>query len=225
MDRAGCVDSGGNEINRNRLVALASVIALEGNAGGTIVTDSITSDGLKKFIEQDLGAHHHRFKRGYKNVINEAIRLNDEGVNCPLAIETSGHAALRENYFLDDGAYLVTKIIIKMAVMRAEGKTIYDLISNLEEAEEMDEIRLKIKEDDFREYGQSVIDGLTARARSNGWNIAPDNYEGIRVSFDKNSGDGWFLLRLSVHDPIIPINIESNTKGGVEIIAKSCTGR
>ena len=224
VDRAGCVDSGGNEINRNRLVALASVIALEGNAGGTIVTDSITSDGLKKFIEQDLGAHHHRFKRGYKNVINEAIRLNDEGVNCPLAIETSGHAALRENYFLDDGAYLVTKIIIKMAVMRAEGKTIYDLISNLEEAEEMDEIRLKIKEDDFREYGQSVIDGLTARARSNGWNIAPDNYEGIRVSFDKNSGDGWFLLRLSVHDPIIPINIESNTKGGVEIIAKKLYG-
>ena len=38
---------------------------------------------------------------GYKNVINEALRLNGEGVNCPLAIETSGHAAMRENYFLD----------------------------------------------------------------------------------------------------------------------------
>ena len=51
-----------------------------------------------------MGGKHHRFKRGYKNVINEAIRLNQEGINCPLAIETSGHAALRENYFLDDGA-------------------------------------------------------------------------------------------------------------------------
>ena len=59
-------------------------------------------------------------KRGYKNVINEAVRLNNEGVNCPLAIETSGHAALRENYFLDDGAYLVTKIIIKAAQLRRE---------------------------------------------------------------------------------------------------------
>ena len=118
----------------------------------------------------------------------------------------------------------MTKIIIKMALMRAEGKTIYDLIATLEEAAEMDEIRLKIKEEDFREYGQNVIDGLTARARSNGWNIAPDNHEGIRVSFDKDNGDGWFLLRLSVHDPIIPINIESNTHGGVEVIAKKLYG-
>lgn len=48
----GCVDSSGREINRNRLVALASVIALEGNPGGTVVTDSLTSDGLREFIEK-----------------------------------------------------------------------------------------------------------------------------------------------------------------------------
>ena len=50
------------------------------------------------------------------------------------------------------------------------------------------------------------------------WNIAPDNREGIRVSFDKDHGDGWFLLRLSVHDPILPLNIESDSHGGVQII-------
>ncbi|MGO0916603.1 hypothetical protein ACTPEM_26860, partial [Clostridioides difficile] len=38
-----------------------------------IVTDSITSEGLAKFINE-LQGRHHRFKRGYKNVINEAIR-------------------------------------------------------------------------------------------------------------------------------------------------------
>ena len=47
VDRAGCVDAQGREINRNRLVALAAVIALEDHPGGTIVTDSITSTGLK----------------------------------------------------------------------------------------------------------------------------------------------------------------------------------
>ena len=35
---------------------------------------------------------------------------------------------------------------------------------------------------------------------------------------DKNGGDGWFLLRLSVHDPIMPLNIESDSKGGVDMI-------
>ena len=38
------------------------------------------------------------------------------------------------------------------------------------------------------------------------------------MSFDKDNGDGWFLLRLSVHDPIMPLNIESDSEGGVEII-------
>ena len=144
VDRGGAVDSHGDEINRNRLVAIASAIAMEGNPGATIVTDSITSNGLKNYIEKVLGGVHHRFKRGYRNVINEAIRLNNEGINCPLAIETSGHAALRENYFLDDGAYLVTKIIIKMAVLRQEGKTLENLLENLAEPVEAKEIRLPI---------------------------------------------------------------------------------
>ena len=34
----------------------------------------------------------------------------------------------------------------------------------------------------------------------------------------KENGDGWFLLRLSVHDPIMPLNIESDSKGGVDLI-------
>ena len=35
------------------------------------------------------------------------------------------------------------------------------------------------------------------------WHIAPDNREGVRIVFDLDGGlrNGWFLLRLSVHDP------------------------
>lgn len=220
VDRGGAVDSRGEEINRNRLVAIASAIAMEGNEGATIVTDSITSDGLKTYIEETLGGHHHRFKRGYKNVINEAIRLNQQGVNCPLAIETSGHAALGENYFLDDGAYLVTKIIIKMAQLRSQGKNLDALLEPLAEPAEASEIRLPIVEEDFRSCGEQVIDNLKIYAEEQGWHIAPDNHEGLRVSFSKEKGDGWFLLRLSVHDPIMPLNIESNQKGGVRQIVE-----
>lgn len=225
VDRGGAVDSTGNEINRNRLVAVAAAIALEGNDGGTIVTDSITSDGLKEFIEKTLGGKHHRFKRGYKNVINEAIRLNNEGINCPLAIETSGHAAMRENYFLDDGAYLCTKIIIKAAQLRREGKTLEDYISQLKEAKEELEVRYKINEHDFRSYGESVIKDLEEYAKKqDGWTLADDSREGVRVSLDKEHGDGWFLLRLSVHDPIMPLNIESNSEGGAKKILAQVEG-
>ena len=223
VDRAGAVDEKGDEINRNRLVAIASAIALEGNAGGTIVTDSITSTGLKKYIETTLGGKHRRFKRGYRNVINEAVRLNREGVNCPLAIETSGHAAMRENYFLDDGAYLVTKIIILCARLRSQGNTLQDLLAPLEEAAEAKELRFPILEENFRDYGEQVLSGLLNYAlKQPDWNVAPDNFEGVRVSFQKGTGgfDGWFLLRLSVHDPIMPLNLESDQKGGVRLLAE-----
>lgn len=220
VDRGGAVDHRGEEINRNRLVAIASAIALEGNPGGTIVTDSITSDGLKTYLETTLGGKHHRFKRGYKNVINEAIRLNNEGVNCPMAIETSGHAALRENYFLDDGAYLVTKIIIKAAQLREAGSSLESLIADLQEAVEEKELRFPITTEDFRPVGEKLISDLESYARNNNWDIAPDNREGIRISFPKDEGDGWFLLRMSVHDPILPLNLESNSVGGVKKLAE-----
>lgn len=219
VDRGGAVDSKGNEINRNRLVAEAAAIALEGNEGGTVVTDSITSSGLKEFIENTLGGQHYRYRRGYKNVIDKALELNAQGINCPLAIETSGHAAMKENYFLDDGAYLCTKIIIKAAQLRKEGKELDELTAALKEPVESKEVRFKILESDFRACGEKIINDLTAYAMAqNGWNVANDNREGIRVSFDKDNGDGWFLLRLSVHDPIMPLNIESDSVGGVDII-------
>ena len=219
VDRCGAVGADGKEINRNRLVALAAAIALENVDTGLIVTDSITSSGLKEFIEKTLGGKHLRFKRGYKNVINEAIRQNENGVYCPLAIETSGHAAMKENYFLDDGAYLVTKLVIKAAKLRNEGKTLDSVIAELKEPVESREIRIKITEKDFRKYGEKVIADLEKYAKTQkDFIIADDNHEGIRVSFDKKNGDGWFLLRLSVHDPIMPLNIESDSEGGVDKI-------
>lgn len=223
VDRAGCVDKNGIEINRNRLIALAASIALESNPGGTIVTDSVTSDGLKAFIEQDLGGAHYRYKRGYRNVINKAIELCNSGINCPLAIETSGHAAFRENYFLDDGAYLITKIIVKLVKLKSQGLRLEDLIGKLPQPAEEAEIRFKINCEDFKSYGTMVINELEEYAKTrNDWKIADDNREGIRVSV--KDGSGWFLLRMSVHDPILPLNIESNHKGGVKETVKSLVG-
>ena len=210
VDRAGCVDSTGREINRNRLIALAAIIATNGRKNATIVTDSVTSDGLKEFIEKDLGCKHYRYRRGYKNVIDKATELCSQGIDCPLAIETSGHAALKENYFLDDGAYLITKIIIELGRGRDLNKT----LAALKCPEEERECRLNILAEDFKTYGLTVIDELEVFAASQPdvYKIADDNREGIRVS----TKFGWFLLRLSVHDPVMPLNFESNEIGGID---------
>ena len=224
VDRAGAVLSDGSELNRNRIIAMLAAILLREHPGTTIVTDSITSTGLAKFIEAKGGIHH-RFKRGYKNVINESIRLNNAGQDSQLAIETSGHGALKENYFLDDGAYLVTKLLIELARSKKMGYTLESIIADLEEPAESKEFRFNILLDDFKTYGQKVIEYLTVYAGAQeGWSLASDNFEGVRVNLDEAHGNGWFLLRLSLHDPLLPLNIESNTVGGVKKISEELMG-
>ncbi len=60
--------------------------------------------------------------------------------------------------------------------------------------------------------------GLVAGEKS-GWDLVPDSYEGVRVSCSNPGQKGWFLLRLSLHDPVLPLNIESEVEGGVENMA------
>lgn len=216
-DRAACVDKNGDEINRNKLVALASYIALKNAPGGVIVTDSVTSDGLREFIQNELGGIHHRFKRGYKNVIDEAKRLTNEGKAVPLAMETSGHAAFCENYYLDDGAYLVTKIIIEAARLLKKGRSVESIIEKLALPLEEKELRFKILLDDFKPYGGDVINELSNEAVKASF-ITPcdDDREGVRINFSKERGDGWLLLRMSVHEPLLVLNCESRSEGGTE---------
>uniref|UniRef100_A0A2P2LUB0 phosphoglucomutase (alpha-D-glucose-1,6-bisphosphate-dependent) n=2 Tax=Rhizophora mucronata TaxID=61149 RepID=A0A2P2LUB0_RHIMU len=218
VDRSAAVDSTGCELNRNRLIALMSAIVLEEHPGTTIVTDSVTSDGLTEFIEKKLGGKHHRFRRGYKNVIDEAIRLNSVGEESHLAIETSGHGALKENHWLDDGAYLMVKLLNKLASARASGidggsKVLTDLVVGLQEPEVSVELRIKInhnhsdlKGGSFRDYGEAVLQHLeNSISLDPKLQKVPVNYEGVRVS----GHGGWFLLRLSLHDPVLPFNIEA----------------
>ena len=108
--------------------------------------------------------------------------------------------------------------------LKQEGKTLGSLIADLKEPVESREIRLSITADDFRDAGKVAIQRVLdyANAAEN-WHIAPDNREGVRISFDLDGGmdNGWFLLRLSVHDPVLPLNVESDVPGGVRQMLES----
>ena len=203
VDRMSAVLPGGAEVNRDAIIALAAAILAPDYPGAAIVTDSVTSDRLTAFLE-GLGLVHRRFKRGYKNVINEMIRLNAEGVDCPMAMETSGHGALSENYNLDDGAYLAVKLVTELA----RGGELAARIAALPPAVEETERRIPVSGEDFREKGAQALKTFRARAEAQGISLAP-TCEGVRLSLPQ----GWMLLRQSLHDPILPLNAEGNAPG------------
>ena len=218
VDRMSAVLADGTDVSRNALIAMMAAILAPDYPGSTIITDSVTSDGLHDFLENDLHLKHLRYMRGYKNVINECIRRNEAGEISPLAIETSGHGALSENYYLDDGAYLAVKLIIAAAKARAENRTLDDLIVNLRQPAEAREIRIKIKDvDDVKAYGKEVLAAFEERAKAKSLTIAEPSYEGVRIVFD----GGWALLRMSLHDPNMPLNIEADAAGGADEIERT----
>nr|MDD6335624.1 phosphomannomutase/phosphoglucomutase [bacterium] len=215
-DRAAAVDDDGTPIARNRLIALISLIALADCPGGTIVTDSLASSGVTEFIQKHGGVHR-RVRRGYRVLINEMVRINQAGGRSPLAIETSGHAAFQRHYNMDDGAYLVARMLIRMGRTRfhSSGAPFKRMIADLKEPAEEIEVRLPITARPFRPAAQAAFDKLAAYARTaDGWTLDEENEDGVKAFMDANHGDGWFIMRPSVHDPVLPINFEADNAGG-----------
>lgn len=215
VDRMSCVLSSGEEVNRDAIIALVSAILAQEYPGSTIITDSVTSDRLTYFLEKVLGLKHLRYMRGYKNVINKCIELNSKGEVSPLAMETSGHGALKDNYYLDDGAFLAVRLVANLAKAKAKGQSLGDFISKLPPLVEDFEGRFKIKAEDFKSYGKEVLKVFEQRAKEKNYTL-PVSYEGIRISFDTKDVKGWILFRMSLHDPVMPLNIETEIPGGID---------
>lgn len=218
-DRGAVVFSDGTEVNRNKLIALLAAIEAETHPNAVIVTDSVTSDGLQRFLEDTLKLKHCRYRRGYKNVIDKGIELNAAGEDCPLAIETSGHGAFRENHFSDDGAYIAAKIIGRLALLRKKGQRIEDMIAGLQNPAEEEERRFQILAGDFKSYGAAVLERFRAFVEKDPrFTVVEPNYEGVHVSCKDSEASGWILLRQSLHDPVLPMNLEAENEGGLAVL-------
>lgn len=219
VDRSAAVTDQGQPISRNAIVALAAALEAEDHPGGTVVTDSITSTQLRYFLENALGLKHYRYRRGYRNVINKAIELKEQGEDAFLAIETSGHAAYSDNYYLDDGAHLACLVVAAAAKLKKEGKGIQYLIRELQEPVESQEYRFALDSENFLQLGTDILEGMKDWiSHTDGLSPVEPNHEGIRVNFALGDAKGWFLLRKSLHDPVLPLNVESDSEGGIATV-------
>ncbi|XP_052204292.1 uncharacterized protein LOC127809498 [Diospyros lotus] len=248
VDRSGVVDSAGNPINGDKLIALMAAIVLREHPGTSVVTDARTSMALTKFITE-RGGHHCLYRVGYRNVIDKGVHLNEDGVETHLMMETSGHGALKENHFLDDGAYMVVKIIIEMVRMRLEGSNegIGSLIEDLEEPLESVELRMNVISEP-RHAKAKAVEAIEAFRNSiqegklPGWELdscgdcwvsdgclvdsddAPAAIDAhmyrAKVSDEEHGQHGWVHIRQSIHNPNIAVNMQSTLPGGCKTMAR-----
>ena len=93
------------------------------------------------------------------------------------------------------------------------------LLEGLQEPVESLELRLNIRADEPREAAQEMIELILSHTLDDpSWRLARDNREGVRIVFDFGGEveSAWFQLRLSVHDPVMALNLESDVPGGVQ---------
>ncbi|GFS30262.1 phosphoglucomutase, putative [Actinidia rufa] len=248
VDRSGVVDKSGNPINGDKLIALMAAVVLREHPGTTIVTDARTSMALTRFIT-DRGGHHCLYRVGYRNVIDKGVQLNKDGIQAHLMMETSGHGALKENHFLDDGAYMVVKIIIEMVRMKLEGSDegIGSLIEDLDEPLESIELRMNVLSEPrhakakaieaieaFRNYiEEGKLPGWELDSCGDCWvsegclvdsNDAPATVDAHMYRakvFDEEHGQhGWVHIRQSIHNPNIAVNMQSTLPGGCKTMTR-----
>ena len=81
-------------------------------------------------------------------------------------------------------------------------------------------------QEDVKKAANYVIAAVLSNTLDNPeWRLAPDNREGVRILFSLDGGvdNAWFMLRLSVHDPVMAVNAESDVPGGLRrILTQLC---
>ena len=105
--------------------------------------------------------------------------------------------------------------------MKQEGRELGELIADLKEPKESVELRLPILEfEDWEpeEEAQEIVEIILSHTLTHPeWQAATDSREGVRIIFnlDGDVNNAWFQLRMSVHDPVMALNAESDVPGGV----------
>ena len=223
VDRCGLIDgarSPPEPVHQNRLVALCAAVALERDAG-VIVTDPVTSGGMRDFIEARGGVHD-RYKMGYRNVIDRAADTKPEPAL--LAIETSGHSAWKDNAFVDDGCYTAAKLLGRLARFRREEARpdagLLDVLGDgLAEPAESIKVKMKVASLAAVPAAEEALCGAlrSAAGAVDAWAVEPVNHDGLRCSI----GNDWIIARASLHEPLVSVQLESDVPGGTAAICKT----
>ena len=177
---------------------------------GTLFADCVTEAPFNQFNTIVYG---HHMKDGTMFACLKELRDPEYCAKHPKLELTTPEG----KFDLEIWAFLAVQIVINAARLKAQGKDIMALLDGLGSPAESKEVRLKIKAEDFRQYGAGVLEDFSKWAEYSGdLEIVEPNYEGVRVNYDMDGSRGWFLLRMSLHDPVMPLNVESETPGGTD---------
>ena len=178
-DRIGAIDSNGNVVWGDQLLAVYAGEVLKQHPGSVIIADVKASQTLFDEVAR-LGGKPLMWKTGHS-----LLKAKMAEVGAPLAGEMSGHIFFADNHGFDDALYCAIRLL---NIVGNSDRTLADMRAALPSAVNTPEVRFEV--DEARKF--TIVEEIKARLKSiQGLDV--NELDGVRV---KNS-DGWWLLRAS----------------------------
>lgn len=191
VDRSGVITKSGKILNRNNLIAVLSRILLTESPNAVIVTNS-QLDHLKAFIEAlAVSTSSLSFRLSQCNKQSYCFKRTRNRL--PISHRNQWSRGISRKLFLDDGAYVIAKILSLLPTLQETGQTLDDLIADLKQPAEVLEVRLPLQTAEPRLLGEQIIEDFFAYLTpSLVGKLIRENEEGIRISLKSSDGSGWF---------------------------------
>jgi len=196
-DRIGVVDSAGEILWADQLLALLARSVLQDHPGATIIADVKASQILFDAVA-DAGGVPLMWRTGHS-----LIKAKMAETGCPLAGEMSGHIFFADRYYgFDDALYAGARTI---SILSSGQATLADFRKSLPEVYNTPELRFDCSE--ARKF--VVVDEVSERLKATGADVLA--VDGVRVRL----GDGWWLLRASNTQNALVARCEAQSKAGL----------
>lgn len=194
-DRLLAVDSNGNEIDGDQIIAVIAESMKDENRlnNNQIVTTVMSNMGFENYLDEK-GISLIRANVGDRYVLE---KMKKHGLN--LGGEQSGHIILLDYNTTGDG--LLTALQLVQAVKKS-GKTIEELVSDIEQ------------------WPQKLVNVRVAKDKKNTWNDNETITEFIRMKEKEMSGTGRVLVRTSGTEPLIRVMVEGKDSATVDKVAE-----
>ncbi len=194
-DRLLAVDSNGNEIDGDKIIAVIGESMKEENRlnNNQIVTTVMSNMGFESYLDKK-GINLIRANVGDRYVLE---KMKKHGLN--LGGEQSGHIILLDYNTTGDG--LLTALQLVQAVKKS-GKNIEELVSNISQ------------------WPQRLVNVKVSEGKKDTWKDNETIVELIRIKEEEMSGSGRVLVRTSGTEPLVRVMVEGKDLATVNKVAE-----
>lgn len=188
-DRCMMMDNKGDVVNTDILLCVIADIELKEHPGEKIYYDLRFSKIVKEHITA-LGGKPIVSKVG--NAVYKEKMIYEGGL---LAAELSAHVMYRDNHALDDGFYLMAKVINYIDEI---GKPVNEMVAPYKKYVQSPEINNKVKNAD------AVLEAVKTKFSD----AELSELDGVTATYN----DHWFNLRKSNTEPVVRMRVEADSK-------------